>query len=223
MRTHKPECKVIIAPTAVYLSDLNRTFFDSPVYLASQDVSSELEGAYTGEVSVRQLSSIGIEYCIIGHSERRKYHEDNEFIVAQKLNLLFQNKMRPILCVGERLQERKDGVHKELVKDQVLSAIKGQSEENLKQLIIAYEPVWAIGTGETATPDQAQEMHAFIRAEVAKAVSEEVAQAIRILYGGSVKVGNARELFDQPDVDGGLVGGASLEYNDFKLIINACG
>ncbi|ANH80752.1 triose-phosphate isomerase [Niabella ginsenosidivorans] len=190
-------------------------------YVAAQNCSNKKSGAYTGEVSVDMLKSIDIKYCIIGHSERREYFNESNLDISEKVDLLLGAGMKPIFCCGEPLSIRDAGTQNEYVEKQLQESLFHVSAEELKNVVIAYEPIWAIGTGKTATTSQAQEMHAFIRSAIAKQYGQEVADAVSILYGGSVKAGNAKELFACPDVDGGLVGGASLVAVDFVEIIKA--
>ncbi len=193
----------------------------SPVQIAAQNCASEAEGAYTGEVSAKMIRSTGTEYVILGHSERRAYYGETDEILAKKVRLAIANRLHPIFCVGEVLEERESKRHFDVVKRQLEKALFHCSEKDFAEIIIAYEPVWAIGTGKTATPEQAQEMHAFIRKEVANHYNTEIADNLSILYGGSMKPANAKELVAQPDVDGGLIGGASLNADDFFGIITA--
>ena len=219
--TNKPEAKVIIAPSAIYLQAIQETVDNEFVQVASQDVSAAEKGAFTGDVSAEQLDSIGINTAIVGHSERREYQFESDETIAKKLQQLFAKNITPILCVGEKLEEREADKHFEVVKTQVLNALQPQDAANLANVVIAYEPVWAIGTGKTASPAQAQEIHAFIREVLKEAFGADIADQTSILYGGSVNAANAEELFSQPDIDGGLVGGASLKVEDFSKIISA--
>lgn len=218
---NKPNAKVIIAPTSIYLQAIQETVDEEFVQVASQDVSNAEKGAFTGDISAEQLDSIGINCAIVGHSERREYQQETDAVIAQKLEQLFNKDITPILCVGEKLEEREAEKHFEVVKSQILNALNPQKTENLSKLVIAYEPVWAIGTGVTASPEQAQEIHAFIRSVLNDAYGADVAEGTSILYGGSVNAANAEELFAQADIDGGLVGGASLKVEDFSKIISA--
>lgn len=218
---NKPTAKVIIAPTSIYLQAIQETVDEEFVQVASQDVSNAEKGAFTGDISAEQLDSIGINCAIVGHSERREYQQETDAVIAQKLEQLFNKDITPILCVGEKLEEREADKHFEVVKSQILNALNPQKTENLSKLVIAYEPVWAIGTGVTASPEQAQEIHAFIRSVLNDAYGADVAEGTSILYGGSVNAANAEELFAQADIDGGLVGGASLKVEDFSKIISA--
>jgi triosephosphate isomerase (TIM) len=190
-------------------------------HIAAQNCYHKKSGAYTGEVSVEMLHSIGINYCVIGHSERREYfHETNEML-AEKVNLCLQSFITPIFCCGEPLSIREAGTQNAYVEKQLKESLFHLSADTVKGVIIAYEPIWAIGTGKTATTEQAQEMHAYLRSILTSHYGQDIADEISILYGGSVKAGNAKELFSCPDVDGGLVGGASLVAADFIQIIKA--
>ena len=219
---NQPTAEVIIAPSFIYLQTLLEAVDEQYLKIASQDVSAHEKGAYTGDVSAEQLDSIGLDFAIVGHSERRDYQGESDTIIAEKLKQAFKHQINPIFCVGEKLEEREAGDHFAVVKSQVLNALSYQNKEDLSRLVIAYEPVWAIGTGKTATPEQAQEIHAFIRKVLNDEFGVEVANNTSILYGGSVNAANADEIFSQPDIDGGLVGGASLKYDDFVQIIAAC-
>ena len=194
---------------------------DDGYFVAAQNCSDKKNGAYTGEVSAEMLQSIGIKYCIIGHSERREYFLESHHALAEKLNLCLSNYISPIFCCGESLPVREKNEQNAFVQKQLEESLFHLDEEQIKKLVIAYEPVWAIGTGRTATSAQAQEMHLHLRSVLAGKYGEEVAAAIPILYGGSVKASNAAELFGNPDVDGGLVGGASLVGDEFIQIIKA--
>jgi len=189
--------------------------------VAAQNCYYKKAGAYTGEVSAEMLHSIGVTYCVIGHSERREYFNETNEMLAEKLNLCLAHFINPIFCCGEPLNIREAGTQNEYVATQLKESLFHLSKEKIKEVIIAYEPIWAIGTGKTATTEQAQEMHAYLRSVVAAQYGAELAGHISILYGGSVKANNAKELFSCPDVDGGLVGGASLVAADFIEIIKA--
>lgn len=216
--------KVILGVPFVYLREIHEMVHSTPsIDVAAQNCHSEDSGAFTGEISAGMLKSIGIRYVIIGHSERRQYYGENEAWILEKLNAAYRNGIHAIYCCGEPLNVRKAGEHQEFVKEQLEGSILKLSKEQLAATIIAYEPVWAIGTGETASPDQAQEMHAFIRECIAGKFGQAIADEVSILYGGSVKASNAGELFHMADVDGGLVGGASLVAEEFTAIINALG
>lgn len=210
--------QVIICPPFPYLEMATDYSKDSYFLVGAQDVSTEDKGAYTGEVSAAMLKSIELEYCIVGHSERRQYHNESNVMVAKKVDQLLKNEIRPIVCCGERLEEREADKQFEVVKQQLEEGLFHLTAEQFKELVIAYEPVWAIGTGKTATPEQAQEIHAFIRNLIAEKYGKEVAEGISILYGGSCKPSNAKEIFSKPDVDGGLIGGACLKAEDFIAI-----
>ena len=205
-----------------YLILANSAVAGSENYIiAAQNCYDKTSGAYTGEVSIAMLESIGIKYCIVGHSERREYFDESNKVLAEKINLCLQYEITPIFCCGEPLPVRDKGEQNTYVATQLEESLFHLKEEQLKAVVIAYEPIWAIGTGKTATTDQAQEMHQYLRSVLAKKYGSNVADEISILYGGSVKASNAAELFACPDVDGGLVGGASLSANEFISIIQA--
>lgn len=191
------------------------------VAVAAQNCYSKKSGAYTGEISVEMLNSVGVKYVVLGHSERREYFNESNQFLAEKIDICLSHQITPIFCCGEPLQIREDGTQNAYVAAQLKESLFHLTSAQLVNVVIAYEPIWAIGTGKTASSDQAQEMHAFIRAELAHVYGKETADQISILYGGSVKANNAVELFAQPDVDGGLVGGASLIADEFAAIINA--
>jgi triosephosphate isomerase len=191
------------------------------VYVAAQNCSNKLSGAYTGEVSVTMLQSMCVKYVVIGHSERREYFNESNELLAQKVDICLENKTTPIFCCGEPLEIRESATQNEYVAKQLTESLFHLSEEAIAHVVIAYEPIWAIGTGKTASIEQAQEMHAFIRSHIASKYGQSIADSISILYGGSVKSANAVDIFGQPDVDGGLVGGASLIADEFVAIINA--
>ena len=211
---------VVVAPPFVFLADLVRAFGTSRVAFSSQDASAHAEGAYTGEVSARMLAELGLRHAIVGHSERRQYHGESDATVAAKVVAVQAAGLVPIACVGETLAEREAGRTEAVLDRQLGALIDGAGIAAFERLVLAYEPVWAIGTGRTATAAQAQEAHRFLRGKVA-GHDARMAGSLRILYGGSVKPGNARELFSQPDVDGGLIGGASLVAADFLEICSA--
>lgn len=190
-------------------------------FAAAQNCHHKKSGAYTGEVSAEMLQSIGIGWCVIGHSERREYFQENNQMIAGKLDLCLENGIQPIFCCGESLDIREAGTQNSFVETQLKESLFHLNSEQLRQVVIAYEPIWAIGTGKTATTEQAQEMHAYLRSVLKNQYGEETANSISILYGGSVKAGNAAELFGCADVDGGLVGGASLVAADFIKIIQS--
>jgi len=212
--------ELVILPPLPYLGELADDFADTAVAFGAQDVSSNEKGAYTGEVSASMLHEVGARYGLVGHSERRQYHHESSELVARKFAAALHAGLVPVLCVGETLEQREAGQTEVVIASQlapVLALVGGQGFGNA---VVAYEPVWAIGTGRTASKEQAQQVHAFIRGEVAK-VDARIADSLTILYGGSVKPDNAAELFAQPDVDGGLVGGASLVAADFLAIAQA--
>ncbi|HEX6333430.1 MAG TPA: triose-phosphate isomerase [Flavisolibacter sp.] len=214
--------EVIFAVPFPYLIMANSEVADAQGFsISAQNCSDKQQGAYTGEVSAEMLRSVGIRYCIIGHSERREYFHETAVILAEKMNRCLEHQVVPVFCCGEPLSVREAGNQNAHVRQQLQDSLFHLSGEAVKGLVIAYEPVWAIGTGRTATTAQAQEMHAFIRSLLAEQYGAEIANEIPILYGGSVKAGNAAELFAAPDVDGGLVGGASLVAGDFVEIIKA--
>jgi triosephosphate isomerase len=213
---------MILAPPAVYLQRLaEKTRHHPHIQISAQNCSEHVAGAFTGEISASMLASIGVKYCIIGHSERRALFHETGSQLAAKVNRLLESNLSPIFCCGETLPQRESHSHMETVSTQLLQGLFHLDAKAIEQCLLAYEPVWAIGTGVTATPQQAQEMHAFIRTTVAEKYSERIAANLSILYGGSVTASNAAELFDCPDVDGGLVGGASLKADDFLKILQA--
>ena len=191
------------------------------VFVAAQNCSNKLSGAFTGEVSVTMLQSMCVKYVVIGHSERREYFNESNELLAQKVDICLENKTTPIFCCGEPLEIRESATQNVYVSKQLTESLFHLSEEAIAHVVIAYEPIWAIGTGKTASSKQAQEMHAYIRSHIASKYGQSIADSISILYGGSVKSANAVEIFSQPDVDGGLVGGASLIVDEFVAIINA--
>jgi triosephosphate isomerase len=210
---------VIIAPPFTHLADIKKVL--SVVKLSAQNCSSEESGAFTGEVSVSMIKSVGAEYIIIGHSERRAYYHEDNAQLAKKVNLTLSKGLKPIFCIGEVLPERNANKHFDVVKSQLSEGLFHLTAAEFANIVIAYEPVWAIGTGVTASPDQAQEMHKFIRSEISKKYGVLSAENTSILYGGSCKGSNAKELFANADVDGGLIGGASLKAEEFLQIVNA--
>ena len=213
-------CDVAVCVPAPYLAQLQALLQGSPVLLGSQDVSAHESGAYTGEVSVGMLKEFGVRYCLVGHSERRQYHGETDVVVAAKAQRALAAGLTPIVCVGETLAEREAGQTEEVVKRQ-LAAVIHANGHCISEIVVAYEPVWAIGTGKTASPEQAQQVHAVLRAQLKAASSH--ADGIQILYGGSMNAANAAQLLTQPDIDGGLIGGAALKASDFLTIIAAAG
>lgn len=219
--TRPADVEVVVCPPSIYLELASDIAQQNDFSCGAQNVSQFDPGAYTGELSAGMIKSAGVKYIILGHSERRTYFGENDEIIALKIEKTLQHELIPIYCCGEVLQEREDNRHFEVVAEQINQAICQLADHEVRKIVIAYEPVWAIGTGRTATPAQAQEMHAHIRSLLAKHYGDETAQSIPILYGGSCNPGNAAELFEQPDVDGGLIGGASLKADDFVKIINS--
>ncbi|WP_047788439.1 triose-phosphate isomerase [Tenacibaculum mesophilum] len=210
--------RVIVAPSFVNLESAVKNTEESLVEVAAQNMHQSKSGAFTGEVSADMLTNLGVSIVILGHSERREYFGETDELLAQKVDAALVNGLEVIFCFGELLEDRKSGNHFGVVESQVKKALFHLKEEAFKNIILAYEPVWAIGTGETASPEQAQEMHAFVREIFAKEYGKEIADTISILYGGSVKPANAKEIFSKPDVDGGLIGGAALKVEDFAAI-----
>lgn len=213
------EVDVLVCPPFVSLSMAVNYLHDTDIHVGAQNLHYEDNGAYTGEVSASMLVETGCTFVIIGHSERREYFGETDSSVNKKIKKALSAELRPILCVGESLEQRQQGVHFDLVKNQITAAFDGINSNDALDVVVAYEPIWAIGTGETASPEQAQEMHAHIRTILASLYDQDTADAIRILYGGSMKPANAEELLSQPDVDGGLIGGASLKADSFAQII----
>jgi triosephosphate isomerase len=214
-------CEVVIAPVFTALKMVADRLEGSNIKVAAQDCSTEMKfGAQTGEVSAEMLKDVGCSHVIIGHSERRQFYGETDTSVDLKTKAALAAGLSPIVCVGEMLAEREAGSADSVVKSQLVNGLAGLTVADVERIIVAYEPVWAIGTGKTATPDQAQEMHGFIRLAVAEIHGKEIADKTRILYGGSVKPDNIGDLMDQPDVDGALVGGASLEAESFARIVN---
>ena len=214
-------CDVIIGTPFIHLASIAAAIDTTRIGVAAENCADKESGAYTGEVSAAMVASTGARYVIIGHSERRAYYHETSPILMEKVKLALSNGLTPIFCVGEVLEEREAGKHFEVVARQVEEALFTLEQTDFAKLILAYEPVWAIGTGKTATADQAQEMHAHIRKSIAAKYGKEVANGCSILYGGSCNVANAKELFSRADVDGGLIGGASLSVDKFLPIIEA--
>lgn len=207
----------IVAPPFTHLSEVMKVTRGTGVAVSAQNCAAEAKGAYTGEVSAAMIASLGVEYVILGHSERRQYYGETSQTLNKKMEQAFANNLSPIYCIGENLEEREAGKHFDVVKAQIEEVVFNLTPDQFAKTIIAYEPVWAIGTGKTATADQAQEIHAYIR-EVLKGKFGAAADQTVILYGGSANPGNAKELFSKPDVDGGLIGGAALKADDFIAI-----
>ena len=213
--------EVMIAPTFVNLATAVQKTKGSKVEVIAQNMHFAENGAYTGEISAQMLTSIGVKTTILGHSERREYFNETDEALAKKTDTALKHNMRVVFCIGEKLAERKANKHFDVVREQIEKALFHLSAQAWESIILAYEPVWAIGTGETATPEQAQEMHAFIRKIIADKYGNEIAQNVSILYGGSANPKNAKDIFAQKDVDGGLIGGASLKADDFIAVISA--
>ncbi len=213
-----PNVQVVLAVPFPYLSSFNKLIDTEKVALGAQNCHPEEKGAYTGEVSVPMLESVGVQYVIVGHSERREYFNESDDFIAKKVEAIVTDNLTAIFCCGESLAQREAGEHIEFVKNQITNSLFKLSPNALTNIVIAYEPIWAIGTGQTATSEQAQEMHKEIRAHLASHFGMKEANEMSILYGGSVKPANAEELFAMPDIDGGLVGGASLDSRGFVSI-----
>jgi triosephosphate isomerase len=211
----------MVAPSFVSLKTAIDSLIDNDIEVVSQNVHQSNDGAYTGEVSAKMLSSIGIKTTIIGHSERREYFNETHEVLKNKVDISLQNSIKIIFCFGEELKDRKTNNHFNIISNQISESLFHLSPSDWDNIILAYEPIWAIGTGETASSNQVQEMHSFIRNFIAQKYSNELAQKISILYGGSVKPNNAKEIFSMTDVDGGLIGGASLKSKDFFSIVNS--
>lgn len=206
-----------VCPPAVYLMSVKDLIEDAPIGLGSQNICDQESGAFTGELAPSMLKEAGCQYAIIGHSERRSLYGESDELIASRFAMAAKSGITPIFCIGETLEERESGITEDVVSRQLDAVINTQGIEALGSSVIAYEPVWAIGTGKTATPEQAQDVHAFIRNKL-DALNVEVAAKVQILYGGSMNAGNAKELLSQPDIDGGLIGGASLKAADFLAI-----
>ena len=221
LAAEKPNCDVVICTPFIHLATVAGVVEGTVIGLGAENCADKEKGAYTGEVSAAQVKSTGAQYVILGHSERRAYYGETAEILKQKVNLALANGLKVIFCIGEVLEERETGKQNDVVGTQLAGSLYDLTAEQMKNVILAYEPVWAIGTGKTATSDQAQDMHAFIRGEIKKQFGAEVAEQTSILYGGSCKPSNAKDIFSKPDVDGGLIGGAALKCEDFKGIIDA--
>jgi len=216
-----PKCEVILGTPFIHITEIVKTVDNSVISIAAQNCADKASGAYTGEVSAAMIKSTGAKYVIIGHSERRAYYSETATTLKAKVDLALENDLSPIFCVGEVLSERESNKHFEVISQQISEVLFHLSNTDFSKIILAYEPIWAIGTGKTASSDQAQEVHAFIRKLVSEKYSTELANNISILYGGSCNPTNARELFANEDVDGGLIGGASLKADDFISIIDS--
>jgi triosephosphate isomerase len=219
LQNEKPNCDIIVCPPFTSLSEASKLLKGSSIKLGAQNMHFEESGAFTGEVSATMLKSVGCEYVIIGHSERRYIFGETDEVINKKIKKALAGGLKAILCVGELLEERESGTTNDVVKRQILKGLAGISAEDMKNIIVAYEPVWAIGTGKTASPAQAQEVHEFIRDLIEIDYSLEIANDLVIQYGGSVKPDNAKELISQKDIDGALVGGACLKADSFLGII----
>ena len=217
----KPNCDVVICTPFINLASVAQVLDQNVIGLGAENCADKASGAYTGEVSAEMVKSTGAQYVILGHSERREYYHETPEILKEKVLLAQANGLKVIFCIGESLAEREANKQNEVVKAELEGSVFNLSAEDFSKIIIAYEPIWAIGTGKTATSDQAEEIHAYIRSVIADKYGKEVAENISILYGGSCKASNAPELFAKPDIDGGLIGGASLKAADFKGIIDA--
>jgi triosephosphate isomerase len=221
LATESPKCDVIICVPFTHLAMINEVIDKNKLGLGAENCADHKSGAYTGEVSAAMVASTGANYVILGHSERRQYYGETSETLRAKVRLALDNALTPIFCIGEVLEQREDGSYFDVVKAQIEEGLFNLDAEEFGKIVLAYEPVWAIGTGKTATADQAEEIHAFIRKTIADKYGAEVAENTSILYGGSCKPSNAKELFSKPDVDGGLIGGAALEAESFMGIVNA--
>jgi triosephosphate isomerase len=213
------EVDIVVCPPFTVLESVSKAVLDSSLRLGAQNMSEHNFGAFTGEICAGMLKEFSVRYVILGHSERRQYQKESNALIARKAAAVHAASLKPIVCVGETLEEREGGQMEKVLETQVRGSLAGLTKEQMVETIIAYEPVWAIGTGKTATTQQAQDAHAFIRSLLVKIFDEAIAKKVRIQYGGSVKPANAKELMSQPDVDGALVGGASLEARSFADII----
>lgn len=221
LANEKPNCDVIICTPFIHLASVTPLVDAAKIGVGAENCADKASGAYTGEVSAEMVASTGAKYVILGHSERRAYYGETVAILEEKVKLALANGLTPIFCIGEVLEEREAGKHFEVVDAQIKGSLFDLSAEDFAKIVLAYEPVWAIGTGKTATSDQAEEIHAHIRATLAAKYGQEIADNCTILYGGSCNAGNAKELFAKPNVDGGLIGGASLAVDKFMPIIEA--
>ena len=221
LKGETPKCDVVICTPFIHLAPVSDIVKGSVIGLGAENCADKASGAYTGEVSAEMVKSTGAEYVILGHSERRAYYHETPEILKEKIKLALANGLKVIFCIGEVLEERESGKQNDVVKAQLEGSLFDLTAAEFANIILAYEPVWAIGTGKTATAEQAEEMHAFIRSVIAGKFGAEAAENVSILYGGSCKPGNAKEIFAKPDVDGGLIGGAALKAADFKGIIDA--
>ncbi|UDG81002.1 Triosephosphate isomerase [Candidatus Hartigia pinicola] len=213
-------CNIVIAPPTIYLSQVKHAIVGSPIELGAQNVDTNVSGAFTGEISAQMLKDVGAKYIIIGHSERRTYHKEHDECIAKKFSILKEIGLIPVLCIGENASEKAAGKTQAVCARQIDAVLNTFGVEGFREAVIAYEPIWAIGTGKSATPEQAQRIHEFIRKYIANK-NIVIAEKLTIQYGGSVNEHNAAELFNQPDIDGALVGGASLKADTFSIIIKA--
>ena len=213
------EIDIVVCPPFTALSEVSKKIIESNIRLGAQNMSEHTGGAHTGEIAAEMLKEFLVRYVILGHSERRQYQEESDSLISKKALTAHAASIKPIICVGETLEQRESDVTKDVIGSQIRGSLAGLTSEQMLETVIAYEPVWAIGTGKTASSDQAQEVHHFIRSVLSELHGETVAKQIRIQYGGSVKPGNARELMSQPDIDGALVGGASLDAKNFSEIV----
>lgn len=214
------DVEVVVCVPFVHLGEIKKELEDSKIKLGAQNMHWEEKGAFTGEISPVMLQDIGVDYVIIGHSERRQYFNETDETVNKKMKSAISHGIKPIVCVGETLEEREKGIAKDVVKSQVVKAFEGVQPDDMKKIVIAYEPIWAIGTGKTASSEDANEMIVFIRTIIDEKYGVDVSEEVRIQYGGSVKPNNASDIMNQEDIDGALVGGASLKADDFKEIVN---
>lgn len=210
--------EVVICPPFTLLNGVKKLIKNTKIKLGAQDMHFEENGPFTGEVSALMLKDAGCEYVILGHSERRQYFNETDSFVNKKIKSALQNKLKPILCIGETLQQRNNNKTMDIIKNQLISCLKNINEKEMKNIVVAYEPVWAIGTGKNAAPEQAEEVHKFIRKLLLKIYNKNISDNVRIIYGGSMKPKNAKELLSMPDIDGGLVGTASLDAKSFAEI-----
>lgn len=217
---NQSDIDVLMCPPFTSISAVSALIGNSTVRVGAQNMSDKASGAYTGEISASMLRDLQVSYVILGHSERRSYYGETDAFINKKLLAALENNLKPILCVGETLEEREAGKVEEVIKTQLVGGLKDVPADKAESVVIAYEPVWAIGTGKTATPEQAQDVHAFIRAQLIELLGQ-VGNSIRILYGGSMKPANADELLAKPDIDGGLIGGAALVAKDFLALIDS--
>lgn len=220
--SNQGEAQVMVAPAFTQLATAAATLEGTNISVLAQNMNAAESGAFTGEISADMLKSIGVHAVILGHSERRAYYKETDEELAAKVKTALKHEMQIVFCFGEELSERKDNTYFDVVKSQLTNALFDLSAASWFNIVLAYEPVWAIGTGETASPEQAQEMHAFIRSIIEEQYDATLSEAVSILYGGSVKPANADAIFSKPDVDGGLIGGAALNAEDFMAIVNAC-